>query len=99
MLKLGRAYKAGWDDMIKGYLATVSIHALLSVGLLDKLMNEGCVDIVEFANERNLDINVLRPVCEALYSMAILERSGNQFSLTNKADGTLEILRGWMELS
>lgn len=99
MLKLGRAYKAGWDDMIKGYVATSLIHALLSVGLLDKLMTEDSVDIEEFAKERSLDLHVVRAVCEALYSMAILDRSGTRFLLTNKAGGTLEVLRGWMELS
>ena len=99
MLKLGRAYKNGWDEMIKGYVATKAIHSLLSIGMLDKLMSEGSVDIDAFAQERNLDIAVLRPLCEALYSMGLMERSANHFMLADRTDKTLEVLRGWMEVS
>lgn len=99
MLKVGRAYKAGWDEMIRGYTATSAIHALLSVGFLDELRDHASVDINAFAHKRNLDISVLRPVCEALYSLGLLERSGDNYAIADKADGTMEVLRGWIEVT
>lgn len=99
MLKVGRAYKAGWDEMIRGYTATSAIHALLSVGFLDELRGKGSVEINSFAKQRNLDIDVLKPVCEALYSLGILDRSGENYALAGKADDTFEVLRGWLEIT
>ncbi|MEO8662082.1 MAG: methyltransferase domain-containing protein [Bryobacteraceae bacterium] len=99
MVKLGRAYKTGWDEMIRGYVATQAVHAILSVGLLDELQKKESVDIPEFARERKLELPILLPVCEALYSMGILDRSGHHYKLADRSASTIEVLRGWLEIS
>ncbi|MEO8663296.1 MAG: class I SAM-dependent methyltransferase [Bryobacteraceae bacterium] len=99
MLKLRSGYKAGWHHMIRGYLATQALHALLSVGLLDELQNPGTVDVQRFARDHNLDLAILLPICEALYSIGMLRRSGRDYTLDDEARETIGVLRGWMELS
>ncbi len=99
MLKLGKGYRLGWDEMIHGYVATKSIHALLSVGFLDELRAKGSVNAEEFARTSNLDIDVLKPICEALYAMSLLDRAGEGYKLSPKGRTIMDVLRGWIEVS
>jgi SAM-dependent methyltransferase len=98
MLKLGRGYKTGWDEMIRGYWSTRVVHAFIKIGLLDALMN-GPVNIDAFATKEKLDINILRPLVEAMYSIGFLDRVGECFALSDKGRLMMEVLRGWFEIS
>jgi 2-ketoarginine methyltransferase len=99
MLRLRSSYKVAWKDVFRGYVTTTGLHALLNVGFLDELERQGSVDIDAFATERDLDIRVLRPVCEAFQSMRILRRNGECYYLRRPQAETLAAIRGWLEVS
>ena len=99
MWRLRSSYQAVWNDMFRGYIATTGIHALLNVGLLDRLEKEGTVDIESFAETEDLDIDVLRPLCEAFYSMGIFDRDGDRYRLNSSQLNTVQAMKGWFEVS
>ena len=66
MLRLQKTYRTGWDEMIRGYLETTTMHALLNVGLIDEMQKNTSVDVNEFAARANLEPAVLQPLCEVL---------------------------------
>jgi cyclopropane fatty-acyl-phospholipid synthase-like methyltransferase len=99
MLRLGRAYRQGWDDMLRGALETRAMQALLNVGFLDELLKSGSAGAGEFARLHNLDETILRGLCEALLSVGMFDRNGDNFFLTSKGKLIMEKFRGWIELS
>jgi hypothetical protein len=84
MLHLQKTYRTGWDEMIRGYLETTTMHALLNVGLIDEMQKKPSVDIDEFAARANLEPAVLQPLCEAFYCLGMFERNGAGYSLSEK---------------
>lgn len=99
VLKLGRGYRLGWTELIRGHVATNAMHALLNIGLIDEMLTKQSVDLREFAESRNLDPDLLRPVCDALSSMRILSREGASYRLDDKGRLLVDVFRGWMEVS
>jgi cyclopropane fatty-acyl-phospholipid synthase-like methyltransferase len=99
VLKLGRAYRLGWNEMIRGSFATRTMHALLNVGLIDEFQAQGWVDLEAFARAKNLDASVLTPLCDALYSIRILKKDGTKYGLDSKGVLLVEEMRGWFEVS
>ncbi|HUJ20803.1 MAG TPA: methyltransferase domain-containing protein [Bryobacteraceae bacterium] len=100
MMKLRHAYRFAWENMFEGYLATTSMHALLNIGLIDELQEKGTVDIDSFAAAHGLDINVLRPLCEAFHSIGLFRKDGaSRYSLEPKCQSVPEVMHGWLELS
>ncbi|HUD99800.1 MAG TPA: class I SAM-dependent methyltransferase [Bryobacteraceae bacterium] len=98
MLRLQKAYRTGWDEMIRGYLETSVMHALLTVGLIDEMQKCPAVDIDEFAVRTNLEPAVLHPLCEAFYCLDMFERDGAAYSLSEKGRSLVEVMRGWLEV-
>jgi phenylpyruvate C(3)-methyltransferase len=98
MLRLQKTYRTGWDEMIRGYLETTTMHALLNAGLIDEMQKKPSVDIHEFAARANLELAVLEPLCEAFYCLGMFERNGAGYSLSEKGRGIVEVMRGWLEV-
>jgi hypothetical protein len=98
MLRLQKTYRTGWDEMIRGYLETTTMHALLNVGLIDEMQKKPSVDLAEFAAQANLEMTVLEPLCEAFYCLGMFERNGSAYSLSDKGRDIVEVMRGWLEV-
>jgi cyclopropane fatty-acyl-phospholipid synthase-like methyltransferase len=98
MLRLQKTYRTGWDEMIRGYLETTTMHALLNVGLIDEMQKKPSVDLAEFAAQANLEMTVLEPLCEAFYCLGMFERNGSAYSLSDKGRAIVEVMRGWLEV-
>lgn len=98
MLRLQKTYRTGWDEMIRGYLETTTMHALLNVGLIDEMQKSAGVDIDEFAARANLEPAVLHPLCEAFYCLGMFDRNGHGYSLSEKGRNIVEVMRGWLEV-
>jgi 2-ketoarginine methyltransferase len=98
MLRLQKTYRIGWDEMIRGYLETTTIHALLNVGLIDEMQKKPGVNIEEFAASANLEIDVLRPLCETFYCLGLFDRDDCGYSLSEKGRDVVEVMRGWLEV-
>lgn len=98
MLRLQKTYKTGWDEMIRGYFETTTMHALLNVGLIDEMLKKPSVDLNEFAAAANLEIHVLQPLCEAFYCVGMFDRHGSAYTLSEKGRSTVEVMRGWLDV-
>ena len=98
MLHLQKTYRTGWDEMIRGYLETTTMHALLNVGLIDEMQRMQSVDIDEFATRKNLEPAVLEPLCEAFYCLGMFEKDGPAYTLSPKGRSIVEVMRGWLEV-
>jgi SAM-dependent methyltransferase len=98
MLRLQKTYKTGWDEMIRGYLETTTMHALLNVGLIDEMQKQPSVDLAEFAAHANIEMTVLQPLCEAFYCLGIFERHNGGYALSEKGRDVVEVMRGWLEV-
>jgi len=101
LLKLGKGYRLGWEEMFQGYFSTHACHALLNVGLIDQMMAHGDVELQSFAESAKLDVTILRSLCEALYSDGLLDRNGraDYYRLSKKGRAVIEVLKGWLEVS
>ena len=101
LLKLGRGYRVGWEELFRGYFSTHVVHALINVGLIDEMLARGEIDLRSFAESKQLDFSILKPLCEALYSDGLLDRSdgGQRYGLSRKGRTAIEVLKGWLEVS
>ncbi len=99
MLKLARAYRQGWDHLLRGALETRAMQTLLNVGFLDELVASGSVESAPFARLHNLDETILRGLCEALFAVGMFGRKGDSFFLEPKGKLLMDKFRGWLELS
>ena len=98
MLRLQKTYRTGWDEMIRGYLETTTMHALLNVGLIDEMQKNASVDIDDFAARLNLETSVLQPLCESFYCLGMFELNNGRYSLSDKGRDVVEVMRGWLEV-
>ncbi len=94
MMRLNRARRLGGDELIRGFFATPTLIALFNVGLFDELAAAGRVELESFAAQRGLRFEVLRPLCEYLYAMQVLDRSGDAYRPGSKGELVTEVLRG-----
>ena len=101
LLKLGKGYRLGWEEMFRGYFSTHVVHALINVGLIDEMLVHGEVDLRSFAESAKLDLSILKPLCEALYSDGLLDRNdrADHYRLSKKGRSAIEVLKGWLEVS
>jgi SAM-dependent methyltransferase len=101
MRKLGRGYRLGWQELIRGYFATHAFHALMNTGLLDEMLAKGAIELEPFAKSAGVEIKVLRPLCEALYSDGLFDQNGtgDSYRLSEKGRAIFEVLKGWLEVS
>jgi SAM-dependent methyltransferase len=98
LLKMARAYRFGWDEMIRGYWATPAMQVFLQVGLVDAMI-DAPVDVRAFASTHNLDPLVLVPLVEAMYSIGIFDESGERYTLSRRGRNMIDVLRGWFNIT
>jgi SAM-dependent methyltransferase len=97
LLKLRRAQQMAWPGMMNGFYGTRFVQALFNVGFFDQLQAQGKVDLEQFAAAQNLDVRILRSVCDALYAFSILEKDGNVYTAAPKGQLILDVARGWFD--
>lgn len=98
MRRLQEGYSRGWNDTLRGYFTTHALFALLNLGVLDEFERNGAVDAEAFAKRGDLDLNALTATLNALYRVGMLDRKGASYSLSEKGETTIFVLRGWIEL-
>ncbi|HEU4760665.1 MAG TPA: methyltransferase domain-containing protein [Dehalococcoidia bacterium] len=94
LLRLRQARRVGGEELIRGFFATPTLIALLNAGLFDELERAGRVDVDSFAAQRQLRPEVLRPLCDYLYAMAVLDRAGRDYSLAQKGKLLVQVVKG-----
>ena len=99
LLRMRRALNSGWEGLIAPHVTTHVLQALLHVGLFDAL-EHGPVDVIEFAQQRNLDGRLLLALCDDLYARKLFRKNGTCFSIDADGKFLLEtpLIRGWLEL-
>ena len=94
-IEMARAYKVGWMGILTGFYTTRTLQALFNVGFFDELELRGKLDLEAFARERGLDLEILKSLCDSLYALKILDRSGREYFLDSKGRILTEVARGW----
>lgn len=97
ILRLYRAYRVGMLGIISGFYTTRTMQALFNVGLFDEMQAKGTVNLEAFAAAKGLDPNVLRALCDSLFSLRILKKDGDRYALDAKGRLLVEVARGWFE--
>lgn len=82
----------------RGYVATRCLWALMHTGLLDEMLEAGSVDVEEFAKRKELDPEILEPVCEYLDGIRVLRLTDGRCSLEQKGRALLQEPRGLFNL-
>jgi SAM-dependent methyltransferase len=97
LLRLRRAHRLAWRGLLNGYYGTRALQALFNVGLLDSMKEQGSIDVRRFAATKDLDPDLLRSLCDALFALGLLEKDNDGYWLT--ADGRVlaEVGRGWFD--
>ena len=95
--QLFQAYRQGMMGTISGYYNTRTIQALLNVGVFDEMQARGRVNPTEFAKVHNLDADMLKAMCDALFSFRILKKEGDGYALDRKGRVLVGSARGWFE--
>ncbi len=97
MAQLWRGYRLGMVGTITGHYTTRILQALFHVGFFDEMEATGSVNVESFARARNLDRDVLRALCDALFSLRILKDGADGYSLDSKGRVLAGMARGWFE--
>lgn len=92
-LRANRAKRLS-EETIRGFYSTRAIIALLNVGLLDELEAQKTVNLAAFAEKQKLDLHVLKALCDYLFSLRILHREGENYSLAPKGKLATQTMRG-----
>lgn len=97
LLRFFRAYRLGWRGMISGFYSTRVVQALFNVGFFDALLREGRVDAEAFSEAKGVDREILLSLCDYLYALDLLEKSGAEYTLTARGRAIAGPARGWFE--
>jgi len=95
LLKLYRAHRLAWGDIISGFHTTRAVQALFNVGFFAELQEKGTVDVETFARSHDLDAGILRALCDALFALRILRKRGAGYALDSKGRVLAEVAQGW----
>jgi SAM-dependent methyltransferase len=97
LLRMRKKHALGLK-FIRGYAVTTCFWTLSNTGLLDELRAQGSVNLQDFANRRQLDIEALRAVCEYLDGIKVLNCERDICSLDKNGVVLLEEPRGLFDL-
>lgn len=97
LLKTRKKHSLGLGH-VRGYVVTRCLWSLMNTGLLDTILENGSVEIEDFAKSRGLDLEVLRSVCEYLDGIKVLNYSDGRCSLESAGAILLEEPRGLFDL-
>lgn len=74
----------------RSYMTTYSLCSLLNIGFIDELNKTGFIDSKSFAKTNNLNEEILISVCEYLYTIKILSKKSNKYSLTRQGKSLIK---------
>lgn len=84
---------------IRGYAATQSIWALMTVGVIDRLLAENEVDVKALADDAGLDSHVLGSILSYLDGISLVRLENGRVKLLDKGRHLVEDTRGLFELT
>jgi len=85
------------ERYLQNFIASQVLFTLFNIGFLDKCV-ENKVNIQSFAKENQLDERVLRSLCDYLYSLKILKKIENEYSLDSIGEILVKRSRGLFDL-
>jgi len=97
LLKIARAHRFVWRKILAGFYSTRVIQVLLNVGFFREMELHGKVDMVAFAQTKALSESVLKMLCDYLYCVRILKKSGTTYTLDRKGKLVVETGYGWFQ--
>ena len=75
------------QDTARGFYQTLVLKALFNIGFFEAFEDGAALNLERFADENDLDLEVLNILCDYLLSRGLLDRQGRDYVLT--ADGKL----------
>lgn len=97
LLQLRKAQRLAWAGMMNGYYSTRVMQTMFNVGFFDEMLAHGSVDLREFAKDRDLDLDILQSLCDALFSFQILDKKDGRYTLTATGESLARVGRGWFD--
>jgi SAM-dependent methyltransferase len=97
VFRLYLGYRLAWQGTLDGFYNTRIIQTLFNVGFFDEMQGQGYVDPDTFAEARNLDPEILRSLCVALYATRFLRKNGTRYMLDRKGQILVGVTRGWFD--
>lgn len=94
-LRLYRAYRLGWQNIISGYFTTCVLQVLFNVGLFDELLKNDSVHIATFTKKRGLDGAILQSLCDSLYALKLLDKDHDNYILSPSGELVATTGSGW----
>lgn len=79
-----RKVHVGMLKYARNYMTSQCICALLNLGFFDKMAKRGRINLNLYAKERGVDTEILRSVCDYLYSLKILKKNNDDYMLDSK---------------
>ncbi|HYI96500.1 MAG TPA: methyltransferase domain-containing protein [Bryobacteraceae bacterium] len=100
LLRVRKVKRHVWEELVSPHVIFRCVQTLLHAGFLDAL-REGPQSAEEYAANNDLNPELLRALCEALYARRILTQHGERFGLdeTGRLIVTTNLGRGWMDLA
>ena len=95
LLRLRRAQKAVWPNLIQGHVLTRVMQTLLHAGFFDGIQKTGAVNPAAFARANQLDESILSSLCDVLYAARILDKQGDDYFLSERGRPMVDPGRGW----
>lgn len=81
-------------DAIRGFYTTRTLIALFNIGFFDELSMRGAIDLTDFAARHDLDLTVLKSVCDYLYALTVLDRRGDEYRLDSGITFPAQLVQG-----
>ncbi len=99
LLDVYRGYRQAWQGAIRGYCTTRTMQTLFNVGFFDALEAHGRVDVASFAEEQDLDPQILSALCNSLYALRVLNRGQDgAYTLNPRKRQIVDVGRGWFDI-
>lgn len=101
LLKMGRARRRVWEELIGPHFVTRTVQTLMNVGFFEELRCKGTADAAVFAKTHNLDEKLLTALCDSLLARDYLDKTGTVYSFSPKGRVLVEtdLARGWFDLA
>ena len=97
LLRLSQAKRWGWEGILGGFYTTRTIQTLFNVGFFDELQEKKKVNLEAFAAQKDLDLRILKALCDTLFALSILNKNGLDYTLDSKGTLLVEVARGWFD--
>jgi phenylpyruvate C(3)-methyltransferase len=95
--RLRQVQKAGLAVIARGHWLTRVGSTLFNIGFFDDMERAGAIDVDSYAAVRGLDPAVLRPLCDYLFALKILDKENGRFTLSGRGRFVTKSLRGMFE--